>query len=293
MPTAITEKTLKDWISKGENLQSGDVACAEGIKYDFRLGTKFLKSHFGRMTDFTQLSNEEKRYAVVKPGEVVYVLTQERLNLAKDIFVQLSPKRKLSHAGILLLGGLTIDPGYKGNLIFGLCNLSSTEFTLDPGKKLVGAVFYKLSEAETIDYEIPEALDDFPEEVTTIIKQYIPVESLSLANEIKRISEEVSRITRTLESDNEWKNTFKQNLSSVSEKLNEISTALQVEITVRKQGEETLQKNDDKLNDAVECINKNISSFKIWARILAIILAPIVAIGVGLLTLYFSEFFTR
>lgn len=282
MARVLTEKLLKDWISQGKNIEYADISCAEGIKYDFRLGTKFLKSHFGRMVDFDELSSDEKRHAVIKPGEVVYVLTQERLNLPSNIFVQLSPKRKLSHVGIQLLGGLTIDPGYEGYMVFGLCNLSSTDFTLEPGKKLVGAVFYELSENEVVEYKVPDSIDDFPEEAVAIIKQYKPIESLFLSEEITRISTEVSRIIRTLESDNEWKSTFKANLNSVSEKLTDISTSLQVEIQVRKDGENVLRLNDEKLTTAVAGIGKSMTTIKIWARIIAAILAFAATVAGGI-----------
>ena len=286
MPTVITEETIKDWISHGKNIESADLDCAEGIKYDFRLGTKFLKSYFGRVIDFNELSSEEKRHAIVKPGEVVYVLTKEKLDLPKDIFVLLSPKRKLGHLGIILLGGLAVDPGYKGNMIFGLCNLSSTDFTLEPGKKLIGAVFYKLSEDETIDYKPPEPLYDFPEEVISIIKQYKPIETLFLSEEIKRLSDEVARISIMLKSDNEWKETFKSSLDDVKNTLTEISIKLKVEV-------ETRQTGDEKLNEAVESINKKITSFGIWVKILLSILSIAVGIGTIIFATYIFEFFFK
>jgi deoxycytidine triphosphate deaminase len=290
MAKVLTETVIKDWIKRGEIIESADYNCAEGIKYDFRLGPRFLKSHFGRIVDFNTLTSDEKRYAVIKPGEVVYVLTEERVVLPYNVYIQLSPKRKLSHLGIHLLGGLTVDPGYNGYMVFGLCNLSSTAFTLEPGKKLVGAVFYELSKDEIVEYQVPDALNDFPEELTTIIKQYKPIESLFLSDEIKRVSSEVDRITRTLETDNEWKNTFKNNLNAVSEKLSEISTQLQVEIKVRNDGETTLKNSDDKLFDAVDNINKNITVFNLWAKILIAVFSTVVAIGVGVIIAYFVKF---
>ena len=53
------------------------------------------------------------------------------------------PRCKLSLDGIVILGSLIIGPNYKENLIFGLYNLSSHNYPLLPGKKLVAGVFYK------------------------------------------------------------------------------------------------------------------------------------------------------
>jgi len=299
MPIIITENIIKSWIKdeSNNNIEFACMNCAEGIKYDFRLGTKFLKSHFGRMADFNTLSSDEKRHAIIKPGEVVFVLTEERLNLPDNIFVQLSPKRKLSHLGIQILGGLTIDPGYTGHLIFGLCNLSSTDFTLEPNKKLVGAVFYELSKEEVIKYNIPNPTDEFPDEMLTLIKQYKPVESSFLSEEIKRISEEVSRISRDLTTDNEWKKTFKDSLDSVKDNISEISSALKVEVEVRQKGEEFLKVNDDRLNNSITSINENITSFKAWTKTRTKIMIALLTLaatgGIALLVDYISKTFFK
>ncbi len=46
MSKVITEEEIRQWIVEKKVIQSGDESCAEGIKYDFRLGNKFLKAIF-------------------------------------------------------------------------------------------------------------------------------------------------------------------------------------------------------------------------------------------------------
>lgn len=55
------------------------------------------------------------------------------------MIAQLSPKRKISQAGVLTLGGHTVDPGYEGPLLIGLLNVASKPFILKPGRKLIAA----------------------------------------------------------------------------------------------------------------------------------------------------------
>jgi deoxycytidine triphosphate deaminase len=94
---------------------------------------------------------------------MVFVLTKETLNLPKNIFSQLSPRRKMIEFGIITLGGLAIDPGYNGRLLFGLYNISSEDFKLIPNAKLAGAVFFELEDDELIpDYIPPKAVLDYP-----------------------------------------------------------------------------------------------------------------------------------
>ena len=58
----------------------------------------------------------------VEPGEVVFVLTEERLDLPRNMIAVLSQKRKLFNQGIQVLGGFCIDPLYRGKLLVGLYN---------------------------------------------------------------------------------------------------------------------------------------------------------------------------
>lgn len=51
-------------------------------------------------------SAEDVRKAVVEPGEVVFVLSRERLVLPPNVYAQLSPKRSLAQDGIELMGGI-------------------------------------------------------------------------------------------------------------------------------------------------------------------------------------------
>ena len=263
MPRVLTEETLKKWIVDGDVIGSADEGCAEGIKYDFRLGTKFLNTHFGRMVDYSDLSNEERRHATVRPGELVFVLTEERLNLPQNIYVQLSPKRKISHAGIQLLGGLTVDPGYKGHLVFGLCNLSSTDFTLDPGRKLVGAVFHELLGEEGVAYVAPDPLDRFPDDAIAIIKQYRPIDHKALLDEVKKISDELAEIKRSLSSDSEWKDGVRENLATVTKQLSEIALQLNAEVKTRQADVDELRKKDESLSAAVGDIKVAIEGSKV------------------------------
>lgn len=187
MSKVITEKEIKNWIESGTNIQEGSLDCAEGIKYDFRLGSKFLKAYFGRVMDYeTDLkSAEDIRRAVVEPGEVVFVLSRERLVLPRNVYAQLSPKRSLSQDGIELMGGLTIDPGYEGYLVFGLRNVAGTPYPLAPGTKIVGANFFELSDDEMLtENRKPVSIESFPDKLLTLIEKYKPVNPQNLEAEL-------------------------------------------------------------------------------------------------------------
>jgi dCTP deaminase len=287
MSTIMNDEQIKIAIKTDQMIENADEVCIEGIKYDFRLGTAFLKSYFGRAVDFTKLREDEKRHAIVEPGETVYVLTAERLNLPKDVFVRLSPKRKLSHDGIQLWGGLTIDPGYKGYLLFGLCNLSSTNFTLEPGRKLVGATFERLDESETMDYAVPEPLDDFPTEIIHIIKDYKPLETRLIFEELRTCQDKIAALRRELDEDITWKENYRKAIDDNARLITKISDALDLERQTRKEEAEDLKESDDKLRAAISSIDKTLSKIKGVNMSLSIFLA-FIAVALAAVAIFFN-----
>lgn len=185
MPRLITERELRDAIQKGTFIQDGKLENAEGVKYDFRMGNMLLKSEFGKPIDVSRLSEEHRGSLCVQPGEAVFVLTMERLELSGRMKALLSPKRKLSHEGIMVLGGFCIDPLYKGRLLVGLYNFSSSPFPLIPGKKLIAALFYELRDDELAEFAPPEAaIEDFPDDLVRLMRSYSPVSTQSLLDQL-------------------------------------------------------------------------------------------------------------
>ena len=173
MPTLITGDRLREAVDRGTFIKDGDPANAEGIKYDFRMGSRILKAKYSQPIDVNDLPVIDRDAMGIDHGEAVFVLTKERLTLPKDIIALLSSKRKLSHNGIILLGSLAADPLYNGPLWIGLYNISSTPFPLMPGRKLIAALFYELSEQKIGEFTIPEAAGtgDFPDELINLIKK--------------------------------------------------------------------------------------------------------------------------
>jgi|HubBroStandDraft_6_1064221.scaffolds.fasta_scaffold134453_3 deoxycytidine triphosphate deaminase len=117
MAALITHDHLKEIVTAGQIVIGGDPTAVEGIKYDFRLGSKFLKASLERPVAYNDLHGTETLKAKIEPGEVVFVMSEERLKLPMDMFVFLVPKRKISHDGIAIMGGLCVDPGYDGHCL--------------------------------------------------------------------------------------------------------------------------------------------------------------------------------
>jgi deoxycytidine triphosphate deaminase len=241
MAVMITGDDLRNAVTEGALIASGDLSCAEGVKYDFRLSQRILKAKFRRPINAGELSVSERRDLIIEPGEVVFVLSEERLTLPSDVIAQLSPKRKLSHAGILTLGGFTIDPGYEGHLLVGLFNLSATPFDLIPGKKLVGATFYRLTADELGEFPPPgEPLDDFPDELIQVMQKYQPMASQAVFDQVKQLAGDLRALQTEIRSHDEWYKRFEGLLEGHDRQIAELLRGLTAEKDAREKGEDKL-----------------------------------------------------
>ena len=222
MATLITQDSLRSLVEKGVVIEGGDLACAEGVKYDFRIGGRFLKASWERPVTYQELSVTDRANAKVSPGEVVFVMSEEKLQLPPDMFLILSQKRKISHEGITVMGGLCVDPLYEGHLLVGLYNFSSSDYPINPGRKLIAGIFYKLEKSELSEINTaPVKIFDFPDDLVKLIKSYQPINVQSLIEQMQSLRSDLDLIRQELHDDRQWKKEFKDGLDGLLEALKE------------------------------------------------------------------------
>jgi deoxycytidine triphosphate deaminase len=261
MPKVISGKRLQEAIENNKFLSGGDASSCDGIKYDFRLDDCILKPKFGVPVNYSSFPIEKQgTELVVTPGEMVFVMTKETLNLPINIYSQLSPRRKMTEFGIVTLGGFAIDPGYNGKLLFGLYNVSSEDFKLVPNAKLAGAVFYELEDDELLsDYTPPKAIDGFSSTLIEKISKYQPIGIKTLEESVKEIKKQLevfekglSKNTDAIDKLEELVHKTSKNIERISEDINSLKDALKLESESRKNALEQESK-------AREVLSKEIS----------------------------------
>ena len=201
---------------------------------------------------------------------MVFVLSAERLALPRTMTAELSPKRKMSHAGILAMGGFCIDPLYNGYLLIGLYNFSSTRFPLIPGKKLIAATFYELGEGELNGFPAPETLEDFPDELLQVMQKYQPVAIQVVEKNVQQVRDELQALKTELQSRSDWYRRFEESLERHDKQIAKLIEGLDTEMETRKRGE-------DELSRALGGLQRTLS----WIRGAAWILAALVGTAVG------------
>jgi len=233
MTTLVTGAMLKAAVENGTFIKGGKVASVEAVKYDFHMGDRVLKAFYGQPKDIDSIPEERR---TVDPGEVVFVLSAERLDLPRSMMAVLTPKRTLAHGGIIMLGGLAVDPKYKGVLVIGLYNFSSTAYPLIPGSKLIGSVFYTLQDKELEEYEVadPAEIVDFPPQLIYLIQNYKPIALKGIQEDIDNTKAELSSLKKELLDDKGWREDFKKDLGEHNKQLGELIAGLKEERDARK-----------------------------------------------------------
>lgn len=291
MATMITGKELKDAILAQSIMQGGDEQCVEGVKYDFRSSSHILKAKYGQPIDAKELSQSERADLIIEPNEVVFVLSEERLTLPNNVIAQLSPKRKMSQLGVLTLGGLTIDPGYKGRLLVGMLNYSSSPFYLKPGKKLIAATFLRLDQAEMNELEVcTESLDDFPDELVEVMQKYRPMGTKFIIEGIQKLETDINAVKKELKEHDDWR----QRLDRHDAQIENIIRGLESEKQVRKEGEDKISQSFAELKIDFGIIKDNFLLIKGGAYVLyfliAIVLIPWLSEYIPKIIAWFKSF---
>lgn len=245
MSRVLTDKELRGAVAEGTMIQGGTAASVAGLKYDFRLGDRILLG--GRRPISVQALPEiERQRLVLGPGELAFVLSEERVDLPKNVKAELSLKRKLSHYGILVLGGFCVDPGYRGRLLFAMYNFTSIDFPLMPGKKLIAAQFYELDERETPDVTPSEPIEDFPEEFVRFMAAYRPRSAESLQRGLDDLKLVVDELRRELSDKKQWFENFQRKLEETGNLVADNGRQIQA-----------LTKNHGELTDDLRVLQKS------------------------------------
>ncbi len=136
-----------------EDLLDSEFKNPVGTGFDFRVGEihqisgKGYMGKDGRVTPKSKLlaSHEgSPGHHVLKPGEYYLLKTLEKINLPADVIAVFYPRSSFHRSGIQILTGLA-DPGYQGELTFGISNMSGHDFVLEMGARIAHVLFFRVS----------------------------------------------------------------------------------------------------------------------------------------------------
>jgi len=134
-----------------ENLSERELTNPEGAGFDLRLGEvykisgkAFLGETHRQTPDITLFKQYGKDKSVkVKPGDFFLVKTMEKINLPVNLSAVILPRTTTFRSGLFLRTG-PIQPGYSGELTFGLKNEGPIVVEIEMGARFAHVLFHEI-----------------------------------------------------------------------------------------------------------------------------------------------------
>ena len=136
-----------------ENLSERELNNPEGAGFDLRIGELYEVVGEGflhiknRKTPELKLvakyENGKSTKIELEPGKAYIMKTVERVNTPNNLLGLIFPRSTLYRSGILLRAGVD-DPGYRGELSFGLFNFGKERFEIEMGTRMAHIIFFEV-----------------------------------------------------------------------------------------------------------------------------------------------------
>jgi deoxycytidine triphosphate deaminase len=149
-------KTLLNLV-KNEKLVEGlserELNNPEGAGFDLRLGEvyeisgeAFLGETHRKTPDIKSVkvyNSKKKDIIKIKPGDFYLVKTIEKINLPISLSAVIIPRTTTFRSGLFIRTG-PIQPGYQGELTFGLKNEGPVSVEIEMGARFVHVLFHEI-----------------------------------------------------------------------------------------------------------------------------------------------------
>lgn len=205
-----------------------DPDCKAPASYDLRLHHKILASPVGEKTLGKVIDLREMPDGFpILPGQMVGVLSLEKLNLPVNIAGRFSIRSYFARKGLNAFGGLQLDPGFRGRLTMNLLNVGPEPVCVKYKEVFFSVEFSRLEE-DAIPYDGEyQDQEDFPADQYNYIlnaRTTSLAEIPMLRNELNLLSglfEEFGELMRDPDSGLELRPEIRQRLLESSNKPKE------------------------------------------------------------------------
>lgn len=150
-PQELLKLVKKDKLV--ENLSERELTNPEGTGFDLRLGEVFKISGKAFLGETHRQTPDIKSVKVwdpkkpssvrIKPGEFYLVKTIEKINLPINLSAVIIPRTTTFRSGLFIRTG-PIQPGYSGELTFGLKNEGPVIVEIEMGARFVHLIFHEI-----------------------------------------------------------------------------------------------------------------------------------------------------
>ena len=146
--TILSDAQIRSLIKSSQLIGNHDPNNIEAASYDLRIGTILRDGQI-----INSAHQDHGKQILIKPGEVVTMLTLEELKLPADIAATAYAMNSQSSEGLLVLNPGHVDPGFEGPLSMVALNLRKVDLALSLGDKIFTIVFDKLDQKAQKPYQ--------------------------------------------------------------------------------------------------------------------------------------------
>lgn len=144
----IIHKIKNEKLIIDAHFENGE-PVVEPASYDLRAGIIIWKESGNnkeiKRKDYNPaVSLDKQEMVTIQPGQVMFVITREMVNLPLDMCGTVYAKNEFSRAGILLFTTGHVDPGIQCPIVIRLVNLRATPYALTLGHPIYTIVFHML-----------------------------------------------------------------------------------------------------------------------------------------------------
>ena len=137
-----------------EGLSERELTNPEGAGFDLRLGEvykikgdAFLGETHRKTADIELVAKYGNHKSIkIKPGDFFLVKTIEKINLPVDLSAVILPRTTTFRSGLFIRTG-PIQPGYSGELTFGLKNEGPITVEIEMGARFTHVLFHEIKGA--------------------------------------------------------------------------------------------------------------------------------------------------
>jgi deoxycytidine triphosphate deaminase len=139
-----------------ENLCDREINNPEGAGFDLRLGEVyellgdgFLGVEERQTPEIKLLAKydsekiDDDNFFIFEPGKYYLVKTIEKVNLPVNLSGIIFPRTTMFRSGLGFFNGV-VQPGYSGELTFGVCNLGQSKIKISFGARVVHITFHEV-----------------------------------------------------------------------------------------------------------------------------------------------------
>jgi deoxycytidine triphosphate deaminase len=137
----LCEREMKNPEGAGFDLRLGEIYELEG---DGFLGTEERQTPEIKLVAKHDETKEEKdNFFIFEPRKYYLVKTMEKVNLPVTLSGIIFPRTTMFRSGLGLFNGI-VQPGYQGELTFGICNLGKSNIKISFGARIVHITFHEV-----------------------------------------------------------------------------------------------------------------------------------------------------